>query len=584
MTASLNKCPLCDSDMRIQWTTRAHPVSLQLGKPELILHLKKCSACPFTLYPEDYSRLSPKNSSYSYDIMVVIGLLRLNNLGDVEIMNELKSKYFIEVPKSTVSFLANSFYDYFASTHYILNADSIRDYIEKQGGYVMHVDGTCEAGTDIIFSAIDGLSGIVLASTKMKTENKEDIKSILVRCVKLFGQPLAIVYDLSKTIINAVAETISEDIPRYICQFHFLENMGKAIFKTQYSKLVKLIKSVKLKKQLQSLRRDLGTKHDDKLLSQEELIALLENPGLIEEKKKTKSRRSLALTILRWIIDYKSELNGEYFPFSRPEYELQLRCKKVFEMLEQIFKRKMKAGSTYNCRTLHTVYEKLKLFFADDKINECAEQIKRQTTVFNDVREYLRMRTERGKPLLRQKADSTETSDEIVSYEIFIADIRERYKLDPEYGKIINIVEKYFNKYENDLSGHCILNKNNEYINISRTNNVMEHFFGNFKHDLRKRIGNANLKRQIHLMHPEAQLAQNLLNDEYKRIVGGCDLETMCEMFAASEEDAKKRAGNRKEFSKRPSHIPFKILRSDNFLNNIEYTLSFVFDVLFKTG
>ena len=112
----------------------------------------------------------------------------------------------------------------------------------------------------------------------------------------------------------------------------------------------------------------------------------------------------------------------------------------------------------------------------------------------------------------------------------------------------------------------------------------MEHFFGNFKHDLRKRIGNANLKRQIHLMHPDALLAQNILNENYLNIIGGCDVETICKMFSISDEDAKNRRGNRKEYSNRPSHIPFKILRSDDLLNNIESTLRDTFDILFKTG
>ena len=71
----------------------------------------------------------------------------------------------------------------------------------------------------------------------------------------------------------------------------------------------------------------------------------------------------------------------------------------------------------------------------------------------------------------------------------------------------------------------------------------MEHFFGDFKHNLRKRIGNATLKRYIHFAHPEVQLAQNLLNEEYLSIIGGCDLETICKMFAATEKDAKNRTG-----------------------------------------
>jgi len=505
-----------------------------------------------------------------------IGVLRLKNMSDTEISDELNLKHFIKIPKSTISFLANRFYDYFAYTHYCLNSGRIMEHIEKHGGYVMHMDGTCEAGTDVIFSIIDGISGIILVCEKMKTENKKDIVRMIDKCIKTFGCPLGVVSDLSSVIISAINEAVPGNIPRYICQFHFLENIGSAIFKTQYNNLLRFINSGKLKAQMQSLRRDLASKHSKKLLTNDELISLMEDPCLIGKYGKTETARSLALVILRWIIDYKHELNGEYFPFSRPEYEFLVRCKSVFEILKRLFE---KGGvKKKHDGTMHTIYEKLKLFFSDIKLQECMEQIERQTAVFNDVRTYLRMQHLQGTPLVRQKADVSGYLGKSVSPEMFIAEIRDKYKTDAHYEKIIDVAEKYFRNYRNQLLGHHIKNKNDEYIDVSRTNNTMEFFHGEFKHGLRKRIGNANLKRLIHYMHPGAIIAQNLLNEEYKTIVGCCDREAICKMFYASEKNSQKGHIARETHTSHTSFVSCKTLRQEKFLVIFEATLKRTID------
>lgn len=64
----------------------------------------------------------------------------------------------------------------------------------------MCLDGTCELGTDVLFSLFDELSGLVLVTGRMKGENTAEIKALVDRCIKLFGMPLATVRDLSNDI------------------------------------------------------------------------------------------------------------------------------------------------------------------------------------------------------------------------------------------------------------------------------------------------------------------------------------------------------------------------------------------------
>ena len=588
LTSDAGECPVCGDGLRVQWTTRVRPVTICLGKPCIILHLKYCRRCRLIKYPEQYENLVPKFCRYSYDLIVEIGILRLENLRDQKIADSIRERYNFDIPLSTISFLANKFYDYLAASHYHYNADKIEDHIVRQGGYVLHIDGTCEAGTNILFSIIDGNSGIVLANFKMKTENKKNIMELLAECVGKYGQPLAVVCDLSNTIRKALNEVVAKTVPLFICQFHFLENVAENIFKKAHGKLWKLIKSEKLKSQLTSLRRDLGTKHDDKLLSSESLVRLFENPErTIVRTETTKTRRSLAYLLIRWIMDYKVELNGEYFPFSLPDYEFAVRCEKVFRILHNIISSNKQNGKKYNCRTLRTIYEKLKTFFDQKEVGESMEQLRKGRMVFNDVREYLRMQSERGTPLRRQKSEAGNTSSHgknEISIDDFIENLKNKYEDGPDVGKYINIVQNYFEKYKKRLCGHCILNNNKQYINVNRTNNVMECFFGKFKRALRMRAGSGNLKRQINLMHQDAMLVMNLLNEEYLKIIGCDNLRDLARVFAKCDVEAKIIKNNRKKINTTLTHIPFKILRNQNLMSDFEGFLNKRFDDLFKSA
>ena len=589
MISEQNVCPHCGGKLLVKWTACVSSISLCYGKPSLVLHIKGCSNCNQSYYPEEYMSTFPKSGHYSYDCITEIGLLRLENYQDQQIAEIINEKYSISIPLSTISHLSNKFIDYFAASHYKIYAKIVQDFITAKGGYILHIDGTCEAGTPMLFSVIDGLSGIKLATYKMKAENQKSIKKLLNKCVEKYGQPLGIVSDLSGVIKKAIkVSSIGEEIPHFICQFHFLENVGKKILKSEYSKLVKLINKGKLKSQLRSLRKDLGLRNGDRLLQQKDLLSLLEDTkSAVDSENITQTRRSLAYTILKWILDYKVELNGEYFPFSRPDYELIKRCHKVFKSLEEILLSKKKKKSQYNFRTIQTIYEKLKTFFENEEVIECLKQLENGIIIFNEVRDYLKMQSNQGKPVCRQNykiENELNEARDAVSIDDFIKNISRNYKDKPEFKVFIKVVQTYFEKYKDSLSGHRILNNNNEYVDVYRTNNVLEHFFGTFKRRLRKRVGNWNLKRQIALMHPDAMLVTNLQNEEYLKIIECEKLRDISKIFAECDYEAKEIENKRKEKNSASTHIPLKIIRNEYFIENITNILDKNSGILFKEG
>ena len=135
--------------------------------------------------------------------MIEVGNLRFrNHRQNKEIQKEIQNRYHLFLSKSSINVLSHRFLDYFAAVHYARTND-IRQMIDEGGGYVAHFDGTCEAGTDILFTAIDEISGFVLLTTRMPTENIKDIKDFIEKCRSFFGVPLATMRDMSLQISMA---------------------------------------------------------------------------------------------------------------------------------------------------------------------------------------------------------------------------------------------------------------------------------------------------------------------------------------------------------------------------------------------
>jgi hypothetical protein len=100
--------------------------------------------------------------------------------------------------------------------------------MSSKGGYILHLDGTCEGDSPHLFSCIDAVSDIVLGNRKMPTESSDTIIPLLNRFKSNYGPPIAMVHDMGKAILKAV-ETVFPTVPDSICHFHFLSAFFKEL-------------------------------------------------------------------------------------------------------------------------------------------------------------------------------------------------------------------------------------------------------------------------------------------------------------------------------------------------------------------
>ena len=123
------------------------------------------------------------------------------------------------------------------------------------------------------------------------------------------------------------------------------------------------------------------------------------------------------------------------------------------------------------------------------------------------------------------------------------AELRERVTTDDDENAFTpspsTIILKYLDRYTQRLFGHPSVRDEDGHIQaiVERTNNVLEHFFGDEKQHLRRRLGRAHLGRDLENQPAQAALAANLRHPDYVHLLCGC-LDNLPRAFATIDEQA----------------------------------------------
>jgi len=565
----------CKTKLRRQRLEIQSPHGILLGEPHVHHHIKQCPNCRRVYRCERLGKLVPPHGNYAFDLIVEAGLARfLRQRQNDEIRQDLKKRFRISVPCTTISHLANTFLDCFAAVHYA-NADRIKALINADGGYTLHLDGTCEAGTDTIFAAIDGRTELVLASARMSAENLADISELLRRCVKMFGQPISVMRDLSRNIGLAIQAELP-DVIDFVCHYHFLENVGKRLCENPLNTLTKLFRKLKIRLALTSMRRKLveGSKKRTPL-SEKQILEFLETPEQVLDLDAVQLRRYLSYLLLRWLDDYGADMKGEYFPFDLATLTLHRRCVKLYTLIKGLLNNHELKPSQF--RTVQTMMEKLAPVRKDQELVAAVSRLEKAEKLFNRLRSVLRFNISNKKPLLRQTAPhSTLQSALLIESQLdaFRSELEciVNEHTDTDECADAKVVLHYLDKYRNQLFGHAIsVEGRTEPILVPRTNNVSEHCFAHAKQQLRRKLGFKKLTRYVQAMRPEELLVGNLKSQPYIDTLYGGTLDNMAAVFAKHWQEGNNiRRQRLQRLSSHPMPLSKKQLRDENLLSRIE--------------
>jgi hypothetical protein len=213
---------MCGTGLRVRKSRKVTVATLDIGMFQAHERILFCPDCGTDYGCDELLRLKPPRGRFGYDVLVYVGKAVFSECrNEKEIQHQLERRRII-ISRREISYLAQKFIIYLSLAHR-QSQGAIKKLLNDNGGYILHLDATCEGDSPHLMSGLDGITEIVLENTKLFSEKAELIIPFLRRIKALYGTPLASVHDMGKGIWTAVS-TVFPDISDFICHYHFLAN------------------------------------------------------------------------------------------------------------------------------------------------------------------------------------------------------------------------------------------------------------------------------------------------------------------------------------------------------------------------
>lgn len=487
-------------------TCRKTIATLDIGEFIAVEVQTYCSRCGTIYRSEALRSLSPHRGKYGFDIIEHIGkALFVHCRNEQAIQTDLGHRN-IPISLSEIAFLGKRFIIYLALTHRECE-EELKAYMDSKGGYILHMDGTCEGGSPHLFSCIDEISDIVLGNSKMPTEDSQYIIPLLKSLKAAYGNPVALVHDMGHAILRAV-EIVFPGIPDYICHFHFLRDIGKDLFDFEYRTIRRYTRAYNIRKALGNTLKKLKATIDGDQNLTDSLERHLRNDQILSPKENL-GPCVMSYLLVAWILEYSSASNGLGFPFDQPHLDFYLRMEKSYPVLKRL---KKKGVVVLPLIKLHRV-------LADASLKNLVGRIQEKISVFDELRKAMRITDPESHLGLNDEGD-----DDIKTIESRVEIFRHSDKVktlaknDISYQKMIMQIDKYWDKLFADPI-QVDTPKGKITLQPQRTNNLMEQSFRFLKRDGRKKTGRHSLDKTLTGMLAETPLVRNLDHPDYMDIL-----------------------------------------------------------------
>jgi len=549
----------CGGDTRVLKTQKKTLATLAIGQFEALETQRRCPGCGDIYRSEELRSLTPHRGQFGFDVIETIGrALFVQCRNALAVQADLAARN-IAISTSEIGFLGKRFIVYLALAHRECHAE-LKQHMATKGGYILHMDGTCEGDSPLLFSCIDDISKWVLGNRKMPTEDSQYIIPLLCDLKAAYGTPIALVHDMGSAILKAVT-TVFPAVPDFICHFHFLRDLGKDLFDFEYRTIRRYTRSFNVRATLSKVEKALKAVIDDDTALAENLQTYL-GKKQANDTQQVLSPRVSAYLLVVWVLEADSACDGFGFPFDYPHLVFYQRLREAYPSLKAL---KAKGVAVLPLPVLHRALK-------DAALKNLVARIEQKIVIFNQLREAMRIARPDSDQGLNDEGDGDiKTIESRVKAFRYSRTIQTLSASDISYQKMVKQIDKYWGKLfadpieVNTPAGTVI-------IQPQRTNNLMEQSFRFLKRDGRKRNGQKALGKVLTAMLADTPLVRNLDNPDYMTILlKGKD--SLAERFADIdiEQVRREEQENNNRFRKYPKnmrrlfrvpHLPRKIMKT----------------------
>jgi len=552
---ALNNCSICGGSLKVQKTRPRKVTTLHIGTFYACEVILVCRMCGCVHRSEQLCNLVPPGANFGYDVLVYVGkALYIAHHSEEEVATKLDRKN-IQISPRGVSLLGRKFIVYLTIAHDRCAKD-ITAAMRLKGGYIFHLDATCEGRDPILMSSLDSISRIVLGNVKLPAEDEKHIVPFLRRIKKSFGMPIALVHDMGRGILKAVAE-VFPDVADFICHYHFLRDIGTDLLGKHYAIIRKRLSDHQISSKLRYRAKQLKQATDQS----PELINLLE-AGIADNPLPTASLERLndlnVYTLIRWTLEGKSEGDGYGFPFDRPHLSFAKRIRQLHTHVAFLKKSPHHRKSQAHKPTIK-LHSDLQKIIKDKVLWNAVEEIEKRALIFERLRKAMRIAPPSGRYGLNDEADKIDIKTieyRVKKFRTWLTS-RKGCPQNQDAKKMIAQLDKYWEKLFADPITVQTATGTIQ-IQPQRTNNILEQFFRDFKRSNRRKTGNKSCGRMLRTMLAETPLVKNLHNVEYMKILLK-DKTSLADVFAEIEIETLREEFRKAQLS--PERIPPKIKR-----------------------
>ncbi|MHC5058889.1 MAG: IS66 family transposase [Planctomycetota bacterium] len=512
--AEPDQCSSCSNSLRIQKSKTRVVATLAHGVFEAREIRKVCElGCCGPVGSTALRELVPPGQRHGYDLVVHVGLSRyLAARQREEIRQDLFEEHGIELSTGTISRLCERFLALFEALH-LDRAPQLRAVLQE--GYPLHIDATCERGKGGLFITMAGWRGWVLQAGRVPSENADHLAPLVGSTVELFGVPLAVLRDMGEGVAGAAKPLREAGVLDLICHRHFAAAVGKALMEKLHDGVRGMIRLGRIRSDMRAALRDLRR-----------YSALEATKGRFGRGRVRDDLKALVL----WVLEGDGRKDAP-FPFALPHLDFFRRCRQAQERADQWVPCPRTQPERRALRHLASLVGR---FERDRRFAPTVQQLEDRWRVFSELRDVLRLSDQelpggdiqyqqRQLPaleLLRLRQIKQAVDEYRAELEACVP-ARDRNKRRPSSAAAI--ILKYFDRYGAQLFGHpARFDTNGQVIAVvERTNNRAEHFFGREKRLLRRRLGRAQLGRDLEQQPAQVALVSNLRHSDYVRVVCG---------------------------------------------------------------
>ena len=480
--------------------------------------------------------VAPRHT-YGFDVLAKVGVLRfLACRQRREIQAEIKESYGLRIPEGTVQDLISRFVDTMRAVHED-KVPVLRRALEAAGGFILHVDGTCEEGSQVHFACLTGPEPIVLWSEKIASENAIQIRRVLWEVERRFGKPTAVVEDLANPIRKAVQEQWP-GVPIFYCHLHFLADVGKDLLGDAYARLRAHLQRMKIRPQLRGFLKKINKELGEKREEARWICQHLEDPDLLMGKGRSLKAAAIAGGIAEWILSAPAEGRGRPFPFELPHLSFYRRATRALGILDQDIVPQLTGCTPRGEKLLFLLRGILHTFLRSAVLARVDRELQEINAVFHRLRDALRLGAQDTGHGMKEES-TYKSPEEVQQAEEALTRLRQEFRRDqegdpsPARRKPVEIILRHLDKYWDGLFGHCLPlpDAHHRYIMVQRTNNMAERFFRGVKRFARRVTGKKRLNREVDAFPSHMLLVFNLKTPKYVEMVCG-SLDRLPEAFA----------------------------------------------------